>query len=173
MPLFSLDGVAPQVHPTSVVMHDANVIGNVILRAKSSVWFGSTLRGDANSIEIGEGSNVQEQCVLHIDRDNAIVVGKNCTVGHRVILHGCTIGDNTLVGMGAIIQNGAKIGKGCIIGAGTLINRNKVIPDGSIVVGVPGKLVRIQSQAEMDSLVSSALNYQHNARVFSAGLSRL
>jgi carbonic anhydrase/acetyltransferase-like protein (isoleucine patch superfamily) len=155
MPLFSLDGVAPQVHPTSVVMHDANVIGNVILRANSSVWFGSTLRGDANSIEIGEGSNVQEQCVLHIDRDNAIVVGKNCTVGHRVILHGCTIGDNTLVGMGAIIQNGAKIGKGCI------------------VVGVPGKLVRIQSQAEMDSLVSSALNYQHNARVFSAGLSRL
>ena len=124
------------------VAPDANVIGKVRLMAGASVWFGATLRGDNEWIDIGTGSNVQENSVLHTDIGYPLSIGRNCTIGHKAILHGCTIGDQSLIGMGAIVLNGAQIGRNCLIGAGALITEGKIIPDNSLVVGAPGKVVR-------------------------------
>jgi len=170
MTLYALADSIPTVDPTAWVAPDANVIGNVVLRANSSVWFGTTLRGDNELIEIGIGSNVQENCVFHTDQGFPLVIGTNCTIGHKVMLHGCTIDDNSLIGMGATILNGAKIGKNCLIGAGTLITENKVIPDGSLVMGVPGKVVRELDAQAIKGLEMSAMHYQANARRFIADL---
>ncbi|HBS49989.1 MAG TPA: gamma carbonic anhydrase family protein, partial [Rhodobacteraceae bacterium] len=120
MTLYALDGHAPDLHPDSWAAPDANLIGQVVLEAGASVWFGATIRADHEEIRVGEGSNVQENCVMHIDAGYPLRIGRNCTIGHKVMLHGCVIGDNTLVGMGATILNGAKIGKNCLIGAGAL-----------------------------------------------------
>ena len=122
------------------VAPDANVIGKVRLMAGVSVWFGATLRGDNEWIELGTGSNVQENSVLHTDIGYPLSIGRNCTIGHNAILHGCTIGDQSLIGMGAIVLNGAQIGRNCLIGAGALITEGKIIPDNSLVVGAPGKV---------------------------------
>jgi carbonic anhydrase/acetyltransferase-like protein (isoleucine patch superfamily) len=138
----------------------------VTLEAGASVWFGCTLRGDNELILVGKGSNVQENCVFHTDPGCPLTVGENCTIGHKVMLHGCTIGDNSLVGMGATILNGAKIGRNCLIGAGALITENKVIPDGSLVMGAPGKVVRDLDAAAIAGLTASAKHYQDNARRF-------
>jgi len=140
---------------------------------KASVWFGATLRGDNEEILLGEGSNIQENCVLHTDHGFPLKIGKNCTIGHSVILHGCSIADNTLIGMGSTILNGAQIGKGCLIGAGSLITENKVIPDGSLVMGFPGKVIRQLNKEIKESLIASALHYQKRATEFSKHLDKI
>ncbi len=170
MTIFALDDLTPQIDATAWVAPDANVIGHVLLALKSSVWFSSTLRGDTELITVGEGSNVQENCVLHTDHGYPLTIGRNCTIGHKVMLHGCTIGDNTLIGMGATILNGAKIGKNCLIGAGALITENKEIPDGSLVMGAPGKVVRQLDAKAITMLEMSAVHYQENAARFAKGL---
>ena len=152
------------------VAPDANVIGKVRLNAGASVWFGATLRGDNEWIDIGAGSNVQENSVLHTDIGFPLTIGRNCTIGHKAILHGCTIGDQSLIGMGAIVLNGAQIGRNCLIGAGALITEGKIIPENSLVVGAPGKVVRSLTEAEIEGLLASATGYQTNMRRFAKGL---
>lgn len=152
---------------------DANVIGTVVLGAGANIWFGATLRGDNEAIEVGAGSNVQENCVLHTDMGYPLTIGAGCTIGHKAMLHGCTIGENSLIGMGATVLNGAKIGKNCLIGAGALITEGKEIPDGSLVMGVPGKVVRDLDAAQIEALRASALHYQTRAREFRDGLVRI
>ena len=173
MTLYTLDGVAPKIAEDAWVAPDANLIGKVVMEAKSSVWFGCTLRGDNEEIRVGEGSNVQENVVCHTDMGYPLVIGPGCTIGHKVMLHGCTIGSNTLIGMGATILNGAKIGNNCLIGAGALITEGKEIPDGSLVMGVPGKVVRELDDAAIEGLKKSALGYQRNAARFATGLKSL
>ena len=152
------------------VAPDANVIGKIHLNTGASVWFGATLRGDNEWIDIGAGSNVQENSVLHTDIGFPLTIGRNCTIGHKAILHGCTIGDQSLIGMGAIVLNGAQIGCNCLIGAGALITEGKIIPDNSLVVGAPGKVVRSLTEAEIEGLLASATGYQTNMRRFAKGL---
>ncbi len=168
--IYSLDGLTPDIAPSAWVAPDANIIGAVTLAADSSVWFGATLRGDNERITLGQGANVQEACVLHTDMGYPMVIGPNCTIGHKAILHGCTIGEGSLIGMGATILNGAKIGRFCLIGAGALVTEGKEIPDFSLVMGAPGKVVRELDQAARDRLLKSALGYQANARRFAKGL---
>lgn len=166
MTLYALGEHQPQLHEDTWVAPDANLVGQVVLEAGASVWFGCTIRADHEEIRICEGANVQENVVMHIDAGFPLTVGKNCTIGHKVMLHGCTIGENSLVGMGATVLNGAKIGKNCLIGAGALITENKVIPDNSLVMGAPGKVVREVSEAQAQKLTLSALHYQQNMRRF-------
>lgn len=172
MTLYSLDDHAP-ILPESGdywVAHDANVIGKVRLGSGANIWFGATLRGDNEMIDVGDGSNIQENAVLHTDIGSPLTIGTGCTIGHKAMLHGCILGDNTLIGMGATILNGARIGKNCLIGAGALITENKVIPDGSLVMGAPGKVVRQLSDAQIEALKLSASHYQQNALRFKDGL---
>ena len=166
MALFALGGLTPQIDPDTWVSHDANVIGNVVMQAGASVWFGATLRGDTEVIEIGAGSNVQENAVLHTDLGFPLSVGAGCTIGHKAMLHGCTIGENSLIGMGATVLNGAKIGRNCLIGANALITEGKEIPDNSLVMGSPGKVVRQLDEAAVAALRASALHYADNMRRF-------
>ena len=173
MTLYALSDVAPTIDDDAWVAADANVIGKVVLEAGSSVWFGSTLRGDNEVIHVGAGSNVQENCVFHTDIGFPLTIGVNCTIGHKAMLHGCSIDDNTLVGMGATILNGSKIGKNCLIGAGSLITENKVIPDGSLVMGVPGKVVKQLDDQAIAALTASALHYSQNAARFRRDLKPL
>ncbi|MDX5351096.1 MAG: gamma carbonic anhydrase family protein [Paracoccaceae bacterium] len=168
--IYALDGVAPQIDASAWVAPDANLIGRVVLEAEASVWFGVTIRGDNEEIRVGRGSNVQENCVLHTDMGYPLVIGPDCTIGHKAMLHGCTIGAGSLIGMGATVLNGAKIGKGCLIGAGALITEGKEIPDGSLVMGAPGKVVRVLDAAAQERLLASAAGYRANARRFRAGL---
>jgi carbonic anhydrase/acetyltransferase-like protein (isoleucine patch superfamily) len=171
--IYELDGKRPQINPTAWVAPGSYVIGNVTLSRDASVWFGTTIRGDNDPIMVGQGSNIQENCVLHTDTGYPLTIGKNCTIGHKAMLHGCTIGDNSLIGMGATILNGAVIGKNCLIGAGALITEGKVIPEGSLVMGAPGKVVRELDAAAILSLTQSALHYQQNAKRFRDRLVRL
>jgi carbonic anhydrase/acetyltransferase-like protein (isoleucine patch superfamily) len=173
MTIYALADITPQIDPTAWVAPDANVIGDVVLEEKTSVWFSCTLRGDNERITVGAGSNVQENCVFHTDIGFPLNIGVNCTIGHKVMLHGCTIDDNSLIGMGATILNGAKIGKNCLIGAGALITENKVIPDGSLVMGAPGKVVRTLDEAAIQGLTMSALHYQQNAARFATDLKEI
>ena len=173
MTLYALDGIAPEIAGDTWVAPDANLIGRVTLEEGASVWFGCTLRGDTEPITVGAGSNVQENCVAHTDRGYPLVIGPGCTIGHKVMLHGCTIGENSLIGMGAIVLNGAKIGKNCLIGAGALITEGKEIPDGSLVMGAPGKVVRALDDTAIEGLRWSARHYQENMRRFRAGLTAL
>jgi len=172
MTIYSLNGATPTLPDDGDfwIAPDANVIGNVALQVGASVWFGSTLRGDNELIFVGAGSNIQENCVLHTDVGFKLTIGQNCTIGHKAMLHGCTIGSNSLIGMGATVLNGARIGKNCLIGAGALITEGKVIPDGSLVMGAPGKVVRALTQTAIQGLTASALHYQENMRAFRDGL---
>jgi len=175
MTLYALDGVSPELPNGDDfwIAPDANLIGDILIEDAASVWFGSTLRGDNERITVGRGSNIQENCVLHTDMGFPLVIGANCTIGHKVMLHGCTIGEGSLIGMGATVLNGAQIGKGCLIGAGALITEGKVIPDGSLVMGAPGKVVRELDARAQQGLIKSALGYQANMRRFRAGLKPL
>lgn len=168
--IYALDGQAPDLHETAWVAPDANLIGKVVLEAETSVWFGVTMRGDNEEIRIGRGSNVQENCVLHTDMGFPLVIGPDCTIGHRAMLHGCVIGAGSLIGMGATVLNGAVIGTGCLIGAGALITEGKVIPDGSLVMGSPGKVVRSLDADAQARLLASAAGYRANAQRFRKGL---
>ncbi len=164
MSVYNLGGVAPElpgedeywIAPTAAVM------GRVILKKNASVWFGATLRGDNDPIVIGENSNVQDGSVLHTDAGSPLTIGRDVTVGHMVMLHGCTIGDNSLVGIGSIILNGARIGRNCLIGANCLITEGKEIPDNSLVMGAPGKVVREVSEGQARVLTASAHHYVEN-----------
>ncbi|MCX5496933.1 gamma carbonic anhydrase family protein [Kaistia dalseonensis] len=172
MPLHSLDGVMPDVPPADRfwIAPDAHVIGKVTLGDEVGVWFGAVLRGDNERITIGARTNIQEHAMLHTDMGFLLTLGEGCTIGHRAILHGCTIGANSLVGMGAIVLNGAKIGANCLVGAGALVPEGRDIPDGSLVVGMPGKAIRTLEPAQIERLRQSALNYVANWRRFAAGL---
>lgn len=169
--IYALDGIAPEIGDGVWVAPDANIIGKVRLLAAANVWFGVTMRGDNEWIEVGAGSNVQENCVLHTDIGFPLTIGANCTIGHKAMLHGCTIGDGSLIGMGATILNGARIGRGCLIGAGALITEGKDIPDGSLVMGAPGKVVRLLDETGRERLLKSAEGYRQNAARFAKGLS--
>lgn len=173
MALFELDGVSPQLADTAWVADNAQVIGNVKLGADASVWFGVTARGDTESISIGQGSNVQDGSVLHADVGLPLVVGDNVTVGHKVMLHGCTIGDETLIGIGAIVLNGAKIGKNCVVGAGALVTEGKAFPDGSMIIGSPAKAVRQLTPEQMEGLRLSAKHYIENAQRYRHTLKKI
>ena len=173
MPIFKFKTYSPKIENSAWIAHDANIIGKIEIQKKASIWFGATLRGDNEEILLGQGSNIQENCVLHTDHGFPLTIGKNCTIGHSVILHGCSIADNTLIGMGSTILNGAKIGKGCLIGAGSLITENKVIPDGSLVMGSPGKVIRELDDEGKDSLIGSALHYQERASDFRKNLDKI
>lgn len=172
--IYALDGVAPQLPDGDFwVAPDANLIGDVRLAKGCSIWFGAVLRGDNEAIVIGAGSNVQEHTVMHTDMGYPLTVGAGCTIGHRATLHGCTIGDNSLIGMGAMVLNGAVIGNNCLIGAGALVTEGKVIPDGSLVVGAPGKVIRALDDTAIEGLRQSALAYQQNMRRFRDGLKEM
>ena len=152
------------------VADSASVIGSVLLKENASVWFGAVLRGDNELITVGSHSNIQECSVLHTDPGYPLTIGEYCTVGHKVMLHGCTIGDNSLIGINAVILNGAKIGRNCLIGAGALITEGKEIPDGSLVVGAPGKVVRQLDDAQALALRGSAEGYVKNFKRFKRAL---
>lgn len=171
MSLYALDGVAPEIHPeVGWIAPTAVLVGQVFVEAEAGIWFGVVARGDNEPIVIGARSNVQENVVLHTDKGFPLTIGRGCTIGHKAMLHGCTIGDNTLVGMGATILNGARIGNNCLIGAGALVTEGKKIPDGSLVIGAPGKVVRQLDDATIAGLRRSADSYVLNARRFAAGL---
>ena len=173
MAIYTLDGIAPQLAASAWVADSAQVIGQVTLGEEASIWFGTVVRGDTDSITIGAGSNIQDACVLHADAGQPLVVGERVTVGHHVTLHGCTIGDESLVGIGAVVLNGARIGKNCLVGAGSLVTEGKEFPDGSMIMGSPAKLVRQLTPEQIDGLRRSAQHYIDNARRFCAGLKQI
>ncbi|MGB6117342.1 MAG: gamma carbonic anhydrase family protein [Mesorhizobium sp.] len=175
MPLYSLDGIAPQFEDRDSVFvaPDAAVVGNVHVGKDVSIWFGVAIRGDNERITIGSSSNVQEHTVMHTDPGFKLTIGENCTIGHRAMLHGCTIGDNSLVGMGAIILNGAKIGNNCLVGAGALVTEGKEFPDNSLIVGSPAKAVRELTEEQAARLKMSAKHYVANGRRFAKGLKEI
>ena len=149
---------------------NAVVLGNVILRKNASVWFGAVLRGDNDPIEIGENSNVQDNSVLHTDNGSPLTIGANVTVGHMVMMHGCTVGDGSLIGIGSIVLNGAKIGKNCLVGANTLITEGKEFPDNVMIMGSPGKVVRELDPAQAQRMAMGSLSYVRNWQRFKADL---
>ena len=159
MSIYPLGELSPKIDPDSWIAPNATVIGEVEIAKGASIWWSCTLRGDTDLLSVGENSNIQDNSVLHTDPGIPLVVGKNVTVGHRVILHGCTVGDNSLIGMGSTLLNGAVIGKNCLIGANTLIPEGKVIPDRSLVVGLPGRIVRELTDEEVANLQLSAGRY--------------
>lgn len=171
--IYALDGLRPEIGRDVWIAPGSHVIGEVALEDEVGIWFGVTIRGDNELIRIGRGSNVQENCVLHTDMGFPLTVGADCTIGHKAMLHGCTIGDGTLIGMGATILNGAVIGSGCLIGAGALVTEGKHIPDGSLVMGAPGRVVRELDADARARLLKSAEGYRANARRFAAGLQAL
>jgi carbonic anhydrase/acetyltransferase-like protein (isoleucine patch superfamily) len=169
--LYDLENKKIQNSGDNWVAPNANVIGDVTLEKNTSIWFNATLRGDIENIYVGEGSNVQDGSVLHTDPGCPLKVGRDVTIGHLVMLHGCTIGDNSLIGIGAVILNNAKIGKNCIIGAKTLITENKEIPDNSLVVGFPGKVIREVTDEEKKSVLENTKHYQDNWKNYSKSIS--
>ncbi len=173
MALYALDNIAPRVADSAWVADSAQVMGDVELAAEVSIWFGAVIRGDTDTIRIGRGSNIQDGSVLHADMGKPLTVGEYVTVGHQVMLHGCTIGDGSLIGIGAIVLNGAKIGKGCIVGAGALVTEGKEFADGSMILGSPAKVARVLTAEQQDALKKSAVHYIDNARRFASGLKKI
>jgi len=175
MPIYALDGQAPILPEPGRfwVAPDAHVIGRVRLGRDVGIWFGAVLRGDNEMIDLGDRSNVQEGAMLHTDPGFPMVIGADCTLGHHAILHGCTIGANSLVGMGATILNGARIGSNCLVGANALVTERKEFPDNSLIVGSPAKVVRTLDAVAIESIRQSAEHYVANWRRFVTGLVRL
>ena len=173
MALYALDERTPQVADTAWVAESAQVIGGVALGPDTSVWPGVVIRGDSGAIAVGEGSNIQDNSVLHADEGVPLTIGKHVTVGHQVMLHGCTVGDESLIGIGAIVLNGAKIGRNCLVGAGALVTEGKEFPDGSMIIGSPAKAVRQLSPEQIEGLRRSAQHYMANARRYRAGLRKI
>ena len=173
MTLYSFEGQAPVVADDTWIAPDANVIGRVTIENAASIWFGATLRGDNEWITVGAGSNIQENCVLHTDMGFPLIIGAGCTIGHKAMLHGCVLGENTLIGMGATVLNGAHIGNNCLIGAGALITEGKEIPDGSLVMGTPGRVIRTLDDSAIHSLQASAKGYQDKMRRFRETLQKV
>ena len=162
--IYDFEKNVPEIHPEAWVASNATIIGKVKLEKNSSIWFNAVLRGDIELITIGENSNIQDGSVLHTDPGYPLTLGKGVTVGHLVMLHGCQISDNSLIGIGSIILNNAKIGKNCIIGANTLITENKIIPDNSLVVGSPGRVLRKITDEEIKSIIENGQHYVKNSK---------
>lgn len=173
MAIYELDGVAPRVAASAWVAENAQVMGDVVIGEGASVWFGTTVRGDADTITIGAGSNIQDGSVLHADVGVPLTIGADVTVGHQVMLHGCTIGDGSLIGIGAVVLNGATIGRHCLVGAGSLVTEGKAFPDGSMILGSPAKVVRQLTPEQIEGLRLSAQHYRHNAERFRQGLKKV
>ena len=168
--IYDFEKNVPEVHPEAWVAANATLIGKIKLEKNSSIWFNAVLRGDIELITIGENSNIQDGSVLHTDPGFKLNVGKGVTVGHMVMLHGCQIGDDTLIGIGSIILNNAKIGKNCIVGAKALITENKEIPDNSLVIGSPGKVVREVTEEEKKAVAENTRHYQDNWKKYSKSI---
>jgi len=173
MALYQLDQHSPQLAEGAWVADSAQVMGQVVLERDASVWFGAVLRGDTEELRVGAGSNVQDGSVVHADRGYPVRIGAGVTVGHQVTLHGCTVGDNSLIGIQAVVLNGAKIGRNCLVGAGALVTEGKEFPDGSLIVGAPAKAVRQLTPEQIEGLRQSAQHYVANARRFKNGLKKL
>jgi len=173
MAIYQLDHHTPDLDETAWVADTAQVMGDVVMGPHSSVWFSSVVRGDSAKITIGEGTNIQDGSVLHADVGVPLTIGKHVTVGHMVQLHGCTIGDESLIGIGAVVLNHAKIGKNCLVGAGSLVTEGKEFPDGSMILGSPAKVVRQLTPEQIEGLRRSAQGYMKNAQRFKAGLKKI
>jgi len=173
MAVYRLGERIPSIHPTAWVADSADLIGLVELHESASVWFGAALRGDNEPIVVGANSNVQENAVLHTDPGSPLRIGQWVTIGHQAMLHGCTIGDGTLIGIQAIVLNGAKIGRECLIGAGALIGEGKEIPDRSVVLGAPGRVVRQLTDEDVARIRAGTLTYVERARYYREALNRV
>ena len=174
MPVYTIDGTTPafEDRASNWVAPDAVVIGNAWIGRNVGIWFGAVIRGDNEPIRIGENTNVQEHAIMHTDPGFPLTIGKGCTIGHRAILHGCTIGENSLIGMGAIVLNGARIGRNSLVGAGALVTEGREYPDGSLIVGAPAKAVRALDEATVARLRESAAHYVGNGRRYVEGLTK-
>ena len=173
MAIYQLDDIAPTIAPTAWVADSAQVIGNVELGDGASVWFGAVLRGDNERLTVGAGTNIQDGTVVHSDHGYPVTLGANVTVGHQVMLHGCTVGDGSLIGIQAVLLNGAKIGRNCLVGAGSLVTEGKEFPDGSMIMGTPAKLVRQLTPEQINAMQQGAPHYVENAQRYRAGLVKL
>lgn len=173
MAIYQLDEFTPRIADSAWVADSARVIGNVELAEDASVWFGAVLRGDTEPLRVGKGSNVQDGSVIHADVGYPVTLGENVTVGHQVTLHGCTVGDGSLIGIRAVVMNGAKIGRHCIVGAGSLVTEGKDFPDGSLIVGTPAKVVRQLTPEQIEMLKRSGEHYVRNAHRFKTGLKKI
>jgi len=175
MAIYELDGQGPDLPQDGsyFIADTAVVIGKVRLQKSASVWFGAVLRGDNEWIELGEGSNIQDNSTCHTDPGFPLVIGRNVTVGHNVILHGCTLEDNALVGMGSIVMNGAKIGRGAVVGAGSVITEGKQFPEYSLIIGSPARVIRTLTPEQATAMGRAALSYQRNGPRFKNGLKKI
>ena len=175
MPIYELDGERPELPAEGQywLAETAVLIGRVRLLRNANVWYGSTLRGDNEWIELGEGSNIQENCTLHTDMGFPLTIAQSCTIGHNVILHGCSIGENSLIGMGATLLNGARVGKNCLVGAGALVTEGKEFPDNSLIVGVPARVVRPLTAEAIAQLTDAAEHYVTRWQQYAKGLKRI
>ncbi len=172
MPAYAIDGKAPTFEDadSNWVAPDATLIGNISVGRNAGFWFGVVIRGDNEPIVIGADTNVQEHTIMHTDPGFPLTIGEGCTIGHRALLHGCRIGDNSLIGMGAIVLNGARIGRNSLVGAGALVTEGKEFPDNSLIVGFPAKVIRTLDDAAVARLRASAAHYVANGKRFKAGL---
>ena len=157
--IMDFEGVTPRINKNTYISESVDIIGKVNVEENVNIWFGTRLRGDMNNIIIGENTNIQENSVVHVNINTPCIIGKNVTIGHGTIIHGCSISDNVLVGMGSIILNNAKIGKNTIIGAGSLVTQGKEFPEGVLILGNPAKVIRQLTEAEIESIQRSADNY--------------
>jgi carbonic anhydrase/acetyltransferase-like protein (isoleucine patch superfamily) len=173
MALFALDDLTPQVDPTAWVAEQASVIGEVIIGPQAGIWYGAVLRGDTAPIRIGARSNVQDNSVLHVDMNVPLVIGEDVTVGHQVVLHGCTIGDGSLIGIQSVVLNRSVIGKDCLVGAGSIVTEGKSFPDRSMILGSPAKVVRELSEENASRLTMSAESYVKRSQDYKANLKRI
>ena len=173
MAIYELDGLTPQLGEGAWVADSAQVIGNVKLADGASVWFGAVLRGDNEPMRIGKGTNIQEGSVLHSDPGFPLTLGENVTIGHQVMLHGCTVGDNTLIGIQSVVLNNARIGRNSIVGAGSIVTEGKEFPDNSLIIGSPAKAVRTLDDAAVAKLKHSAEHYVDNGRRYAKGLKKI
>ncbi len=173
MTIYQLDDHTPDIHESAWIADSAQVMGAVSLHANTSVWFNAVIRGDTETITIGEGSNIQDLAVIHADNGLPVVIGKHVTVGHQVMLHGCTIGDESLIGIAAVVLNSARIGKNCVVGAGSVVTEGKEFPDGSLIMGTPAKVVRELTPEQIEGLRNSAKHYMNNSLRFKNGLKKI
>lgn len=173
MPVHALDNLRPVFvdRSSGFIAEDAQVIGNITIGRDVSIWFGAVLRGDNDLIDIGSGSNIQDGAVIHVDPGRPVSIGQGVTIGHRAIVHGAVIGDNSLIGMGATLLNGSRIGENSLVGANALVTENKVFPSGSLIMGAPAKVVRPLTADEIAGIRLSSLHYVKNGRRFRDGLS--
>lgn len=162
--IYRLANATPKVNHNNFIAPNASVIGNVILGDHASVWFNVVIRADLATINVGECSNIQDGSVLHVDANFPLTIGRNVTIGHKVMLHGCTIGDNSLIGMNAVILNGANIGKNCLIGANSLVTENMQVPDGHLVLGSPAKIIKMLDESTRETFTHSAMHYVDNSK---------